>query len=108
MNKYVVISPEYTEYENIGSGLNVPSEVQDFVEVEAKTTRQAKVLGVRKFRKLCDNRWDDTPYSAKGENPFKGVKVKLMVDCICPTLAEEDEDDYCPIHGTLWESDIND
>ena len=74
MKTYMVVSPEYMTYGSYGDGslgLDPPEYGCDVVEVQALTKREAKILGLREFRRTSA-RWLDY---CDG-NPFTGIKVE--------------------------------
>jgi len=75
LRHWFVITPQYTTYYNAES-LEPPEVGCDVVSVEARTKREAKILGVKKLRKVGN--WISDSYS-DGENPYKGIKVEESV-----------------------------
>lgn len=75
---YYVISPEYSS----GGGAYEPPEWGcDCVEVEARSKREAVVLGVRKILTEARSRWRRDSYAASnrdsGSPPFAGYRAEL-------------------------------
>lgn len=76
MQPYYVISPEYgTKIPILDDGSGPIEYGCDFVEVEARTKREALLIGVR--RMLRERRSWALDQRSDGANPFVGYKVEL-------------------------------
>ena len=74
LKKYYVVTPPYTTYfGNAATAIDPPEYGCDVVEVEARTKREAKILGVRELRRI-HSKWMEDQVS-NGANPFTGLKA---------------------------------
>ena len=70
VSRWLVVSPEYGEVIPICDGQGPLEYGCDVVEIEADTKADARVLGVKEFRRI------GAGYLADVENPFAGIKVE--------------------------------
>ena len=87
MTRFAVTSPPYSAFWfNLTVALDPPEYQRQYVEVEADTVKQAKVLAVREFRRRHGNS-GAVSYCEGEQSPFAGLEV-LNIDAL------EDCDDH--------------
>lgn len=75
---YIVYTPAY---ERRGEHYYSPPEYgSDVVEVEADTRRQAAILGMQELRRI-NSQWV-RDMESDNRNPFNGIKVEAIDDCL--------------------------
>ena len=81
MTKFAVTSPPYPECEfNLTVVIDPPEYRREYVEVEADTPGQARVLAVQAFRKRHGCR-GSVAYCEYEQSPFAGLEV-LNIDAL--------------------------
>ena len=81
MTRFAVTSPPWRAFEfNLTVALDLPEYQRQYVEVEADTVKQAKVLAVREFRKQHGD-CGAVSYCEWEQSPFRGLEV-LNIDAL--------------------------